>query len=168
MEQGEDFMLNEIPWYVVLFQSLPEGILMLKLGLILFKIDINIRDSFIISFINAVFLYLVRKHFMVYGLHTIFGTILLIILVTLIKKTKVIYSAVGVLTGVLICGALQIIIVPLLLSIKGLQISDLAVFPMLNIVCFIPCALIMLFLYLYFKKKRLYLFDFNIYNYNKR
>lgn len=161
-------MLNEIPWYVVLFQSLPEGVLMLKLGFILFRIEINVRDSFIISFINAVFLYLIRKYFSVYGLHTVLGTILLIILVTLIRKIKVIYSTVGVFMGVSISGALQIIIVPLLLSMNGMQINDLAVFPVLNIVCFIPCALIMLFIYLFSKKKDLYLSDLNMYNYDRK
>lgn len=168
MFTGGNFMLNEIPWYVVLFQSLPEGILMLKSGFILFRIDISVKDSLIISFITAIFLYLVRKYFMVYGLHTIFGTILLIILVTLIKKIKVIYSAVGVLMGVLISGVLQIVTVSLLLLINGMQISDLAVYPVLNIILFIPCALIMLLIYLFSKKKGFYLSDLSIYNYDRK
>ncbi len=156
-------MLNEISWYVALFQSLPEAILMLKLGFVLFGIDIDIRNSLIIASIAAIFSYLVRKYFVTYGVHTIATTILLIILVTLIAKIKIKYSAIGVLTGVLIAGILQSITTPLLLSINKMQIGHLAIYPVLNILFFIPCALIMLFLYLFSKKKNFYLFNFNTY-----
>ncbi len=156
-------MLNKIPWYVALFQSLPEAYLMIKLGLILFRIDISAKDSLIISSIAAVFSYLVRNYFVTFGLHTIFTIILLIALVTLIKKIKVIYSAIGVFMGVLIAGVLQSVTVPLLLSINEMQISDLATHPILNIIFFIPCGLIMLLIFLLVKRKNLYLFDLNMY-----
>ena len=156
-------MLNEISWYVALFQSLPEAFLMLKLGFVLFGIDIDTRNSLIIASISAIFSYLVRKYFVTYGVHTITTTILLIVLATLIAKIKVKYSAIGVLTGVLIAGILQSITTPLLLSINKMQIGHLAIYPVLNILFFIPCALIMLFLYLFSKKKNFYLFNFNTY-----
>ena len=155
-------MLNEIPWYVVLFQSLPEMFLVLKLGLILFGIDINIKDSLIIASVAAIFLYLARRYFVTYGMHTIAAIILSIILVTLIAKTKVIYSIIGVFMGALISGALQSITVPMLLSINDMQISDLAIYPIFNILFFIPSALIMFFAYMFLKKKKNYLFDFNM------
>lgn len=156
-------MLNKIPWYVALFQSLPEAYLMIKLGLILFRIDISAKDSLIISSIAAVFSYLVRRYFVTYGIHTISTIILLIALVTLIGKIKVIYSTIGVFMGVMITGVLQSVTAPLLLSMKKMQISDLAVYPIFNIIFFIPCALAMLFLYLFSKKMDFYLFDFNTY-----
>ena len=155
-------MLNEIPWYVVLFQSLPEMFLVLKLGLILFGIDINIKDSLIIASVAAIFLYLARRYFVTYGMHTIAAIILSIILVTLLAKTKVIYSIIGVFMGALISGALQSITVPMLLSINDMQISDLAIYPIFNILFFIPSALIMFFAYMFLKKKKNYLFDFNM------
>lgn len=157
-------MLNEIPWYVALFQSLPEAFLMLKLGFVLFGIDMDTRNSLIIASISAIFSYLIRKYFVTYGVHTIAATILLIVLATLIAKIKIKYSAIGVLTGVLIAGILQSITVPILLLMNNkIQINHLFAHPVLNILFFIPCALIMLFLYLFSKKKNFYLFNFNTY-----
>lgn len=155
-------MLNTIPWYVALFQSLPEAFLILKLGLILFKIDIDIKYSLIISSISAIFSYLIRKYVVTFGLHTVTTIILLIILVTAIGKIKIIHSTIGVFMGFLIVGALQSATVPWLLSISKMQISNLAIYPILNIVFFIPCALIMLVMYLFVKRKNFYLFNLNM------
>ncbi len=156
-------MLNKIPWYVALFQSLPEAFLILKLGLILFRIDINTKDSFIIAFLVAIFSYTIRRSSMTFGVHTIVTTILMIILVVFVAKIKIIYSTIGVFMGVLIAGVLQSITAPLLLSINKIQIGHLAEYPVLNILFFIPSALAMLFLYLFVQKKNLCLFDFNLY-----
>jgi len=155
-------MLNKIPWYVALFQSLPESFFILKLGLILFRIDIDVKDSSIIASIVAIFSYLIRKYFVTFGLHTIITMILLIILAKVIGKIKIIHSIIGVFMGVLITGALQSATVPWLLSVSRMQISDLAIYPILNIVFFIPCALIMLLMYLFVKRKNFYLFDLNM------
>ena len=160
---GGRTLLNQIPWYVALFQSLPEAYLMINLGLILFRININTKDSFIIASVSAVFSYLIRKYFVTYGIHTVITIVLLIILVTLIGKIKVICSVVGVFTGVLITGVLQSVTIPILLSVNEMQINDLATYPVFNILFFIPCALIMSTLYLLSKKKDFYLFDFDIY-----
>ncbi len=156
-------MLNEIPWYVALFQSLPEAFLILKLGFVLFRIDISTKNSFIIASAAAIFSYLVRKYCMIYGIHTIFTTILLVVLVISIEKIKIKYSVIGVFMGVLIAGVLQSVIAPPLLSMSGMQISDLSTYPILNIIFFIPCGLIMLLIYLFVKRKNLYLFDPNMY-----
>lgn len=156
-------MLNTIPWYVALFQSLPESFLILKLGLILFRIDIDVKDSLIIASIAAIFSYLIRKYFVTFGLHTIITMILLIILCTIIGKIKTVHSITGVFMGVLIAGALQSTIVPLLLSISKMQINDLGIYPILNIVFFIPCGLLMLLIYFFIKKRNFYLFDLSRY-----
>ncbi len=156
-------MLNTIPWYVALFQSLPESFLILKLGLILFRIDISVKNSFLIASITAIFSYLIRRYFITFGLHTVITMILLIILCTIIGKIKIIHSVIGTFMGVLIAGALQSIIVPLLLSISKMQINDLGIYPILNIVLFIPCGLIMLLIYFFIKKRNFYLLDISTY-----
>lgn len=156
-------MLNKIPWYVALFQSLPESFLILKLGLILLRIDVKVKDALIISAIAAAFSYFIRLYFMTFGMHTFYTLILLMVLVTLIGEIRMINAAIGIFIGVLIVGVLQSISVPLLLSLMGISISELGIFPILNIILFIPSGLIMGLTYLIVSKKNFYLIDLNTY-----
>ena len=64
--------------------------------------------------------------------------------------------------GVMIAGVLQSVTAPLLLSMKKMQISDLAVYPIFNILFYTMCFSNAVFVFI-FEKMDFYLFDFNTY-----
>ena len=64
-------MLYSIPWYVVLFQSIPEMFLLIILGFKLFNIDVNFKKTLLVSLLISIIVYIVRKFASVYGFHTV-------------------------------------------------------------------------------------------------
>ncbi|WP_069650322.1 hypothetical protein [Caloranaerobacter ferrireducens] len=148
-----------IPWYVVFFQSIPELFFVIKLGFKLCNIEINNKNILIISIISAIFAYFIRKVVKVFGLHTLLIIIFTVIIVVLIERIKFVYSLVGVLLGALISGFLQNTISLFLLSVTGRNISNVAEKPILAIIYFLPCLVIMFLFYIFIKKKSIYLID---------
>lgn len=152
-------MLNPIPWYVVIFQSLPESFLIIKLGLSFFRLDISNKENLIISSISGIISFLIRKYIPIFGLHTVITVITLIVFLSLISKIRFEYSFIAIFMGVIVTGALQSIIVPVLLSVNNMEISDLGNYPIFNIIFFLPCALVIYLIYMIIQKKKLYLMD---------
>jgi hypothetical protein len=142
-------------------ESVPEIFLIIRVGFILFNIDIDWKKSLVISLGGGLVSYIVRMYITIFGVHTILIMIAIIILIRLVLKTNFIYAGVGILTGTLITGILQLMVTPLLLAITDKNMNDLCTEPWLSIMFFIPCALLMLLLYVIVKKNCFYLIDFN-------
>lgn len=115
--------------------------------------DVDTRKALLISLLNGIFAYFVRKMSLVFGLHTI----IIILFLTLLAKAFLEYSTgncfASVAAGGLILGVLQSTVLYFLLSVTSNTVDDLTRKPWLNILYFIPIAAIMVFLYQWVSKR---------------
>ena len=144
--------LYPIPWFVALLVTVPETFLVVKLGFKLFGTDVDTKKALLISLLNGIFSYFVRRMPLVFGLHTI----LIILFLTLLAKALLKHSPghcfASVAVGGLILGVLQSTVLYFLLFITSRTVDDLASKPWLNILYFIPIAIIMILLYRWVSK----------------
>lgn len=156
-------MLYSIPWYVVLFQSIPEMFLLIILGFKLFNIDVNFKKTLLVSLLISIIVYIVRKFASVYGFHTVIFIFFSLILIRIILKMNIAYSFICIVTSLLVDGLLQSILTPVLLSLFQSASEGLITSPWLNIVLFIPSGLLMFLLYIFINERKIFLFDLKIY-----
>lgn len=156
-------MLYSIPWYVVLFQSIPEMFLLIILGFKLFNIDVDSKRVLWVSCLVSIAVFIVRKTFNIYGLHTIVLIIFTLFFIKIIIKVNIAYSFICVVTSLLIDGLLQNSIIPFLLKLCQNTTEDLIINPWLNVLYFIPSGLFMYLIYVLIKNRKFYLFDLRIY-----
>jgi hypothetical protein len=150
-----------IPWYVVLLVSIPEAFLIILIGFALFNLKIDIRTALIISIFEAIAVYTVRLFPVIFGLHTLTGFLVMLILTNLLTKTSFRNTFMTILTGLVSMGAITALWTPAFLLFTSSNVQDLAQNPILNVICFIPIAFIGLVFYWLVKKYRLILFDLN-------
>lgn len=135
-------MVHSIPWYIVLFVSIPETFLCLSLGFSLFNIPIYYKEKFILSVIAGIASYFLRKLPLFFGIHTFIFLILVVSLTTILCEIGFIRSLICVLTGVMIVGILQSITSPVLINLYGINVNDAANKPWINFLLFLPSGLI--------------------------
>lgn len=161
-------MLYSIPWYVVLFQSIPEMFLLIILGFKLFNIDVDFKKSLLVSSLISIIVYIVRRFTSIYGLHTVILIFCSLIFIWIILKMNIAYSFICIVTSLLINGLLQNIITPIILNLFYTTPQDLIKNPWLNIFFYIPNGLIMLCFYLFTVKREVHLFDLKMYENNAK
>jgi len=148
-----------IPWYVVLFESIPEAFLMIILGFALFNLQISFKNAFVISLVNAVIIYYVRQLSVTFGLHTLIAIVVIVILSKMLTKIKTHAVFISIISGFVVLAVLQSMMLPVLFQLVNINIQYLTVKPWLNIVFFIPIGVIMTLLYYFVRKHNLYVFD---------
>lgn len=148
-----------IPWYVVVFQSIPEMMLSIMLGFALYNLVLPIRMVFLVSVPISVVVYFLRQLDIVFGLHTLTAVLLLIIFIRVVSNINLSSILFASLTGVVVLGILQSILVPIIFEIFSITTQDLVAKPWLNILCFIPEALVMIFGYWFIRKRQVFIVD---------
>ncbi|MDD2509521.1 MAG: GHKL domain-containing protein [Syntrophomonas sp.] len=148
-----------VPWYAIVLISVPQSILILKIGFGLFNLQVNARQCFLLSGIMAVVTYFLRKLPLLFGIHTIILVLLLTILVVVLQRIDFWRSLAAVLLGVMIFGVIENAYLPLLLQITSKTVLDLAEQPWFNIAAFLPELLLGLLLYAFIRQAKFILFD---------
>jgi len=154
--------LHAIPWYVVLFESIPEAFLVVILGFALFSYPIRHADALIISVMSGIITFFVRQLSIVFGLHTLIALVILIFLCSWIAKINPWKGAVSIIAGIAVLGVLQSITLPICFRLTSTTLDDILINPWLNVLFFLPDAIIMLAIYLVIRKRH-----FNILNLNQ-
>jgi hypothetical protein len=148
-----------IPWYVTVFESIPEAFLIIIIGFSLFNIQFTMRDAVIMAVLSAVTTHFIRQAPIIFGLHSLFAIVILIVLAVLINRTQIWPATLAILGGVVILAILQSLMVPIIFKLASIQLSDLSVNPWLNVIFFIPQALVMIGIYVVLRCKNWYLYD---------
>lgn len=156
-------MLFKIPIIVAALQSIPEGFLIVIVGLKLFNIDIKLKEAIGISIIHGVLSYLIRRYVAVYGLHTIFSIIVLIVLVKMIGEIPFFHSIVSILLSFLLTGIFQVVTVPVILQIMNMSFKQLSQDPKLTIIAAIPTFALLGIIYLILNRTGFYLYNLKVY-----
>jgi|LFRM01.1.fsa_nt_gb hypothetical protein len=148
-----------IPWYVAIFQSFPEALLVLIVGFALFHIKMSWRDAVLIAALSAISTYFLRQAPIVFGVHSIIAIVILVILTVLITRMEIWPATLGILGGSVTLAILQSIMVPIIFSFASIQFGDFSARPWLNILFFVPQALVMIVIYIVVLRNGWYLYD---------
>ncbi|WP_031514750.1 hypothetical protein [Desulfofalx alkaliphila] len=153
-----------IPWYVVLFQSIPEAILVILLGFKLYNLNISIKHIIIISSISCMFGFFIRMLPIPFGIHTFSFVLISAVLVSSITNIKFWHSLICIMTGVIIEGVLQSLMLPVILGIINVSFNELSLYPALIILAFIPLCIVMLGIYMLVNKCGFVIYDLSIHH----
>ncbi len=148
-----------IPWYVVLFVSIPESYLIFILGFALYNLEIKFSQALAVSIIESIIIYFVRQMDLVFGIHTIVAIGVSVVLLTLLVKLPIKSVLMITLTGFVLMAILQCSILPAGILLTSLDPQEFAFRPWLNIAFFAPEAIIMGILYNIVRKYHLYVVD---------
>lgn len=153
-------MTHPIPWFIVALVSIPEAFLCLFIGFRLFGIKTDVRKMLIAASLNGILAYYLRWLPLAFGIHTAIIVVFLTIISRALISEKFLYLFISVTSGTIITGIIQVITLPLIISVFAIDISDIANNPWLNFILFIPVALIMIVLSAVIAKKNYVLYDF--------
>lgn len=148
-----------IPWYVVLFVSIPEAFLVVVLGFSLFNLRISYKHTLTVALLSSLVCYVVRLYNKINGVHTVIMIIVVITLCVLLTKIDTCKVTAAILAGFTIAGGIQYSYLPLFLYLTPISLNELVSRPWLNILFFIPQAVIMTVLYLAIRKSNFYILD---------
>lgn len=131
-----------IPWYAVLFISIPQTVLIIQIGFLLFNIRIGWRESIMASVVIGLAAYILPRLPLIPGAHTIALIFITALVISWLGKVKVMYSIASVLCGAMVMGVTENIVMSLTLKLLSKTVSDLFVYPWLNIAVFMPTLLV--------------------------
>lgn len=151
--------MYNIPWFILVFISVPQTLLILGFGFYLFNIRIKHKHILLLTFLITGICYLVRLIPIPYGLNTIILIILFTLLAALIGKIELKYSFNAVLLGVLIYGMLEGVLLPIIADVLNITIRDIVVSSWHNIIAFLPIALVGTILLVIIIKRKFVLYD---------
>ncbi|HBQ85502.1 MAG TPA: hypothetical protein DER33_05465 [Syntrophomonas sp.] len=149
-----------IPWYVALLVSVPQTFLILLIGFKLYDIDMPLQTGLMVSVFMGFLAYIVRLFPMPFGLHTLIQITMLVVLISLMTNIKWWQALIANLTGVMITGIFESTLMPFFLMLTGKTISDFEVQPWLNVLSFLPLALLLIFFYLGMARYDLVVYQF--------
>lgn len=152
-----------LPWYSILLISIPQIIFSLLIGFRLFNLQIDLRKCLIVAIVVGIVTYFLRRSSVIPGIHTVLIILVMVISFTLINRGGMLYNFLAVMLGSMILGVIEGVWCPLFLSIASLSIRDLAIYPWLNIACFIPVLLLAAAIYILIRRH-----DFYIYNLDRK
>ncbi|PKM77278.1 MAG: hypothetical protein CVU90_08205 [Firmicutes bacterium HGW-Firmicutes-15] len=151
-----------IPWFAVLFISIPETVLIIQLGFVLFNLRIEWRETILASVFMGIVAYILLRLPIIPGAHTLMLIFITTLIISWLSKVKVWYSLIAVLCGAMIVGVIENVIVPLALILMSKTISDLSTHPWLNIGVSLPTTLLAALLFFLVRRFRLVLYDLNM------
>lgn len=150
----------ELPLYVELFVGIPESFLIVIVGFALFNIRVNLRDALLIAVISALVSYFVRQiPVIIFGVHTLIGIVVLTVLARYLLKSDWGKAFIAILSGLILVVMVNSVVLLIGFYITGTGMNDINTKPWMNIIFFIPEALIMISLYLYMVKKHVYIIN---------
>lgn len=151
-----------LPWYIVILTSIPQTFLIVKIGFQLFNLQLSHSRALMLSLIVSVFAIFARKLPFPFGVHTIALIAFSTFITTIVTRTNMWHCFISILSGTLILGVLEGVLLPIFLQITEATTEILVSNPWLNILYFLPTGIIMLVFYLLAKKRNYVIFDLSL------
>lgn len=151
--------MHAIPWYIVLLISVPQTILIVEFGFRLFNIKLSIKDTLLLAIIIAGACYLLRPLVVPYAINTLILIALLSFSSCFICGINFSYCFISVVLGVIICGEIENLLLPLIKNALRITMEDIILIPYIDLIVFIPIFAISVLLLVYFIKKELIIYD---------
>lgn len=135
--------MDNMPFSSLLFNSFPESIIIVILGLQLMGQELNALKIIIISIISAVSAFFVRSLPLPYGVHTIMGVLILTLLLFWIHRIECKVAFASALLAISCLITTQLTISSLFLKISGLTIKEILSNNILRILVPLPELLVL-------------------------
>lgn len=151
-----------IPWFAIFFISMPQTILVIKLGFKLFNLEeMNIWNCCMVALPVGLATYFLRSTSLIPGIHTLIIIALITTLLTILSNTHFCHLLASIMLGSMIMGVIEGIWCPLFLRLSSYTLSDLAVNPWLNILGYIPILVIALIILILIRHHNFIVYDLN-------
>ncbi|NLB88961.1 MAG: hypothetical protein GX790_07025 [Syntrophomonadaceae bacterium] len=154
---GSEIMFA-IPWYAILLISIPQTILVIKIGFELFGIKIDFKTAILVAIITGFITYFLRQSHVLPGIHTLALIFTVTLLVSFLARIYIWHSLVGSLLGFMILGVIEGLWLPFFLDLTSHTVESLNLYPWLNIIGFQPITIIAILIYLLILKNNLVIF----------
>jgi len=142
-----------MPWTALIFQSIPEEIILVTLGLALVGEYPRMSLVSVTGTLIAVFSFFFRRLPLDFGVHTLVQIIVFIILLRIITRANFFKGTLAAILGTLALGVIEGISIPIILYITGISFETALHDPWLRVLFPLPDEII-LGLVAYFCRKR--------------
>jgi len=132
------------------------------IGFQLFNQYISYSRALLLSLIVGILTIFARELPLPFGTHTVILIVSLTLLANVVTGTNLWHCFISILSGALILGVLEGVLLPIFLKITETTTDDLVLEPWLNLVCFLPLGIIAAFFYLLAKKRNYVIFDLGL------
>lgn len=150
---GETTM-DKMPLLALIFQSIPESIIILTLGLTLMGIELKWQRIIPAAVLSSLSSYFVRELPIPYGVHTLIGLLVITILVIFFFKAPCHLAAYVALIGVLSLTAVEMIILPVIIMLSGKTVTQIWQSQSLRILMALPELIVLTLITWWCVKKR--------------
>ncbi len=130
--------MDQMPLLALIFQSIPESIIILTLGLTLMGIELKWQRIIPAAVLSSLCAYYVRELPIPYGVHTLIGIIAVAVLVLIFFKTSIPVAICVAMIGIVIVATVEMLLCPLLLFFTGKTITEIWESKTLRILLAIP------------------------------
>lgn len=134
-----DFM----PWQAIIFQSIPESVILISLGLGLLGLYPPFKKVVLVAIIYSLSSVVIRGLPLPFGAHTLILLPLLAVLLKLFFKMDWWKMATATLLGTIIFGLVESISIPLMLTLTGYDLATVMRDPWLRVVFPLPDEIIL-------------------------
>lgn len=151
--------MQPMAWYLGLFISAPQVLMMILLGFSLFNLKIDLHKAFVVALLMGVICYIIRLLPVPLPINTIFIIVCVAILTWLICDIELINSLVASLLGLTLYGITENLVLQTFFILTRCTVSDVLTNSFLNLILFIPILIILLCTYLLCNKLGFIVYD---------
>lgn len=154
--------MNYIPFYVAILVGIPETFFILVIGFSLFNLEINYKNTLMISIISAVIVFFIRQLPIMFGIHTFIGIVVLSFLAYKLLETRLLFAFVATLAGFLTICMFECLVISLVFNVTNMNYDSFVTKPWIHIILFLPEALLGVLIYYLVKKYKFYIYNLKI------
>ncbi|CEP69447.1 Uncharacterized [Moorella glycerini] len=145
--------MDIMPWTALVFQSIPEEIILVTLGLALVGEYPRMKGIVVVGIIGAVFSFYFRRLSLDFGVHTLALIIALALAIRLILRLNFFKGLIASSLGILALGIVESISIPIVSNLTGISVATALHDPWLRVLFPLPDEIV-LGLVAYFCRRR--------------
>lgn len=117
--------MDKMPLLALIFQSIPESIIILTLGLTLMGIELKWQRIIPAAVLSSLASYLVRELPIPYGLHTLIGIVVITLFVFIFFRTPFYVAVFVAMIGIVSLTTVELLLWPLIILLTGKTITQI-------------------------------------------
>lgn len=130
--------MDKMPWQVILFQGIPEGIVTLYLGLVLVGVRPAVKKICLVGGATGLGVAVVRMFPIFFGFHTLCAFFIAFLLILFVFKVNWRTAFLAVLLGLLALAVVEVVFIPLVCEVMDISISEIMFDPWRRILVPLP------------------------------
>ncbi|MDQ0286681.1 hypothetical protein J2Z49_001795 [Desulfofundulus luciae] len=159
--------MDKMPLLALIFQSIPESVIILALGLTLMGIELKWQRIIPAAVLSSLCSYFVRELPIPYGVHTLIGIVVIAVLVIMFFKTPVPVAISVAMIGIVTLITVEILIWPVIILLTGKTMPQIWHSQTLRILLAIPELILLALITFWCIRKKVTLRSPGIYNQTK-